>query len=85
MSKTSSNNNNKVSSPINKANSNKKSTGEELNSNRQKQDLVQVTKNFSHILHFLLCLALFLINCIGEVSLWEDDDGREVKTGESDG
>ena len=49
MSKTSSNNNNKISSPINKANSNKKSTGEELNSNRQKQDLVQVTKHFSRI------------------------------------
>ena len=42
MSKTSSNNNNKVSSPINKANSNKKSIEEESNSNRQKQDLVQV-------------------------------------------
>ena len=53
MSKTSSNNN-KVSSPMNKANSNKESIGEELNSNRQKPDLVQVTKHFSRI-----CFALF--------------------------
>ena len=44
MAKTTSNNNNnnKLSIPINKSNTNKKPLEEELNSNRQKQDLVQV-------------------------------------------
>ena len=52
---TNRNNNNKVSPLINK-----KSCGEELNSNGQRQDLVQVRK---HSLHFLS----YLLNCAGEV------------------
>ena len=55
MSTTTNHNNNKESPLINK-----KSFGEELNSNGQRQDLVQVRK---HSLHFLS----YLLNCAGEV------------------
>ena len=93
---SSSNNNN------NKSNANKKTVAEELNSNQQKQDLVQVNtfldqqigikigikigaKIASGAAYIGSIVAVFLINCTGEVCFWEDNGGGEVKTGESDG
>ena len=73
MSKTTSNNNNKISSPTNKSNLYKKPFEEELNLKGQKQDLVQV----KHLFYFLVVqhMPYHLVNCAGEVCLWQDNAG----------